>query len=261
MVLFSLCCAVTFLGIVGQDQSMRSTVAALAVGATVGMTLVLKEIRSKVGWEKRPVGSVLSQYVALKVVGWLGGRQRRKLEEDTHNVAQVQEETLLRRLQKHRDTCYGKLHDFKTITGVADFRARHPITTYEHYRELIQRIAAGEDKVLISEKPLILAMTSGTSGASAMLLSTKDTNTEFFLQGVTVCLDAMRKAFPATESLQRTTKFFYTPTLRHSEAGLLIGPNSSTPASSRHMLNLYTTPSPAFEFHSYRGQQLLQVLT
>ena len=62
------------------------------------------------------------------------------------------------------------------------FRARHPITTYEHYRELIKRIAAGEEKVIIAEKPLILAMTSGTSGASAMLLSTKDTNTEFFLQ-------------------------------------------------------------------------------
>lgn len=62
------------------------------------------------------------------------------------------------------------------------FRARHPITTYEHYRELIQRIAAGEDKVITSERPLILAMTSGTSGPSAMLLSTKDTNMEFFLQ-------------------------------------------------------------------------------
>lgn len=63
-----------------------------------------------------------------------------------------------------------------------DFRARHPITTYEHYRELIRRIAVGEEKVIIADKPLILAMTSGTSGASAMLLSTKDTNTEFFLQ-------------------------------------------------------------------------------
>lgn len=66
-------------------------------------------------------------------------------------------------------------------------------------------------------------------------------------QGVTVCLDAMRKAFPATDSLQRTTKLFYSPTFRQSEAGIPIGPNSSTPASSRHMLNLYTTPEPAFE--------------
>lgn len=103
-------------------------------------------------------------------------------------------------------------------------------------------------------------MTSGTSGHSSMLLSTKDTNTEFFLQGVTVCLDAMRTAFPATQSLQRTTKFFYTPTLRQSEAGIPIGPNSSTPASSRHMLNLYTTPAPAFEVPSEKDTLYLHLL-
>lgn len=46
----------------------------------------------------------------------------------------------------------------------------------------MRRVAAGEEKVIIAEKPLILAMTSGTSGPSAMLLSTNDTNTDFFLQ-------------------------------------------------------------------------------
>lgn len=164
---------------------------------------------------------------------------------------------------------------------IKEFQAYHPITTYTHYQDLINRIAAGEEKLIIAEKPLILAMTSGTSGSSAMLLSTKDTNTEFFLQvkslldddddgvahalrkeilliilavcfhqGVTVCLDAMQQAFPETKSLQRTTKFFYTPTFRQSEAGIPIGPNSSTPASSRHILNLYTTPAPAFKVQS-----------
>lgn len=164
---------------------------------------------------------------------------------------------------------------------IKEFQACHPITTYTHYQDLINCIAAGEEKLIIAEKPLILAMTSGTSGSSAMLLSTKDTNTEFFLQvkslldddddgvahalrkeilliilavcfhqGVTVCLDAMQQAFPETKSLQRTTKFFYTPTFRQSEAGIPIGPNSSTPASSRHILNLYTTPAPAFKVQS-----------
>lgn len=164
---------------------------------------------------------------------------------------------------------------------IKEFQAYHPITTYTHYQDLINRIAAGEEKLIIAEKPLILAMTSGTSGSSAMLLSTKDTNTEFFLQvkslldddddgvahalrkeilliilavcfhqGVTVCLDAMQQAFPETKSLQRTTKFFYTPTFRQSEAGIPIGPNSSTPASSCHILNLYTTPAPAFKVQS-----------
>lgn len=239
---------------------MSALVAALALSATAGVAMVLKDISSKLGAEKRPMGSLLSQYLALKVVGWLGRKQRRKLEEDTRNVKQVQEETLLKRLRKYGDTRYGRQYDFRSIKDSADFRARHAITTYEHYRELIERIAAGEDKVIISEKPLILAMTSGTSGRSSMLLSTKDTNTEFFLQGVTVCLDAMREAFPETESLQRTTKFFYTPTFRQSEAGIPIGPNSSTPASSRHMLNLYTTPAPAFEVPSEKDTLYLHLL-
>lgn len=79
--------------------------------------------------------------------------------------------------------CLTSEHCYTDVVSDSDiFRARHPITTYEHYRELIGRIAAGQKKVLIAEKPLILAMTSGTSGPSSMLLSTKDTNNEFFLQ-------------------------------------------------------------------------------
>ncbi|XP_060950709.1 GH3 domain-containing protein [Limanda limanda] len=232
----------------------------LGVCSLVGMAFLWRDVGSKLRGENRTWTGLLGQYVAVKAVGWLGRRQRRRLEEDTLHVKRVQEETLLKRLRKNTDTSYGREFDFSSMKDSASFRARHPITTYEHYRELIRRIAAGEEKVIIAEKPLILAMTSGTSGSSSMLLSTKDTNTEFFLQGVTVCLDAMRQAFPATDSLQRTTKFFYTPTFRQSEAGITIRPNSSTPASSRHMLNLYTTPAPAFEVPSEKDTLYLHLL-
>ncbi|MEQ2165413.1 hypothetical protein GOODEAATRI_016595 [Goodea atripinnis] len=141
-----------------------------------GMAVLWRVISSKQKGDKRTLGSLFSQYVAVKAVGWLGRRQRKKLEADTLKVMQVQEETLLKRLRKNADTFYGRKYNFPCI------KARHPITTYDHYRELVERIAAGEEKVIIAEKPLILAMTSGTSGKSAMLLSTKDTNTEFFLQ-------------------------------------------------------------------------------
>ncbi|XP_039644971.1 GH3 domain-containing protein isoform X1 [Perca fluviatilis] len=247
--------------IIGQHQAMPPPLpAALGVCTLAGMALILRDISSKMKGENRTWSGLLSQYLAVKGMGWLGRRQRKKLEADTLNVKQVQEETLLKRLHKNANTCYGRQYDFNSIQDSDGFRACHPITTYEHYRELIRRIAAGEEKVIIAEKPLILAMTSGTSGASAMLLSTKDTNSEFFLQGVTVCLDAMGGAFPATDSLQRTTKFFYSPTFRQSEAGIPIGPNSSTPASSRHMLNLYTTPAPAFEVPSEKDTLYLHLL-
>ncbi|XP_030629471.1 GH3 domain-containing protein [Chanos chanos] len=233
---------------------------ALGLLSLGGMALIWRDIRWRVKGENRTVGSLLNQYLAVKVVGWLGKRQRDRLETDTQNIQRVQEETLLKRLKKNADTYYGKQYGFHSIKDTESFRQRHPVTGYEHYRTLVQRVAAGEEKVLIAEKPLILAMTSGTSGASSMLLSTKDTNTEFFLQGVAVCLDAMRRAFPASESLQRTLKLFYTPTFRQSEAGIPIGPNSSTPASSRHMLNLYTTPAPAFQVPSERDTLYLHLL-
>lgn len=217
-----------------------------------GMGLIWRDISSMMKGKNRPVSSLLCQYAAVKAVGWLGRRQRRKLEADTLKVKQVQEETLLKRLRKNAETCYGRQYEFSSIEGnertcgrvlllmkeccndvtkwylgfrfyflltqasagtdcqlfkrtrqtpfslsevlsetnlfllnvsdAADFRARHPLTSYEHYAELIRRVAAGEEKVIIAEKPLILAMTSGTSGSSSMLLSTKDTNAEFFLQ-------------------------------------------------------------------------------
>ncbi|XP_037319635.2 GH3 domain-containing protein [Pungitius pungitius] len=232
----------------------------VGVCSLAGMALVWRDVSSRMKGEGRTPGSLLSQYLAVKGVGWLGRRQRKNLEADTLDVKRVQEQTLLMRLRKTADTSYGRQYDFNSIKDSAGYRARHPITTYEHYRELIGRIAAGEENVIIPGKPLILAMTSGTSGPSAMLLSTKDTNTEFFLQGVAVCLEAMGRAFPATDSLQRTTKFFYSPTFRQSEAGIPIGPNSSTPASSRHMLNLYTTPAAAFEVPSEKDTLYLHLL-
>lgn len=256
-----LCFAVLSIAVAINGKAMPSPLpTAVGVCSLAGMALIWRDMSSKMKGGNRTLGSLFSQYIAVKAVGWLGRRQRGKLEADTLKVKQVQEETLLKRLRKNANTCYGRQYDFSSVKDSDGFRARHPITTYEHYHDLIRRIAAGEEKVIIAEKPLILAMTSGTSGRSSMLLSTKDTNTEFFLQGVAVCLEVMRQAFPETDSLQRTTKFFYTPIFRQSEAGIPIGPNSSTPASSRHMLNLYTTPAPAFEVPSEKDTLYLHLL-
>ncbi|CAL8281861.1 unnamed protein product [Merluccius merluccius] len=234
--------------------------AALGVLSAAGPALIWGDIRSKVKGKGRTVSSLVSHYLALKVVCWLGRRQRDRLEADTRDVTRAQRETLLMRLRKNADTLYGKRYDFSSVEDVSTFRDRHPVTDYEHYRDLIGRVAAGEDRVILAERPLVLAMTSGTSAASAMLLSTGDTNSEFFMQGVCVCLDVMRTMFPGTDSLQRTTKFFYNPALCQSEAGIPIGPNSSTPATSRHMLHLYTTPAPAFQVPSERDALYLHLL-
>lgn len=82
--------------------------------------------------ENRTVSSLLSQYLAVKAVDWLGQRQRRKLEADTLNVKQVQEETLLKRLSKNANTSYGRLYDFSSIKGEK---------TQESLKSHLQRVA------------------------------------------------------------------------------------------------------------------------
>nr|XP_015217361.1 PREDICTED: GH3 domain-containing protein [Lepisosteus oculatus] len=220
---------------------------ALLVVVVSAMALLWRDIAWRAKGQRRSLGSLLNHYLGVRVLGWLGRRQRRRLESDTRAVQRVQEETLLGRLRKNAETSYGRLHGFGSIQDGEEFRARHPLTGYEDYRELVERVAGGEVGALTAERPSVLALTSGTSGSCRMLLSTRDTSTEFFLQGVAVCLDAMQRAHPGTQSLQRTAKFFYNPTWRQSEAGIPIGPNSSTPRSSRQLLSLYTTPAPAFE--------------
>lgn len=91
--------------------------AAFGVCSLVGMAFIWRDISSKMKGESRTLSSLLSQYLAVKGVGWLGRRQRRKLEADTLNVKQVQEETLLKRLQKNQHTCYGRQYDFSSIKG------------------------------------------------------------------------------------------------------------------------------------------------
>lgn len=96
---------------------VRLLPASLGVCSLAGMALIWRDISSKMKAENRTVVSLVGQYVAVKAVGWLGKRQRGKLEADTLNVKRVQEATLLKRLKKAADTCYGKKYDFSSITG------------------------------------------------------------------------------------------------------------------------------------------------
>ena len=121
---------------------------------------------------------------------------------------------------------------------------------YAHYEEYIERMMKGETNILTKDQPVIFAVTSGTSGKSSVIPMLKKQQTTFFTQGITVVFDCMRQAFPGSTSFQKDMKFFYTPRLRTSECGIPIGPNSSSPANSKKILNMYSTPIPGYEILS-----------
>jgi len=85
------------------------------------------------------------------------------------NPAATQRGLLLRRLADNARSAYGSEHRFATVTSVADFQRRVPITRYDALAPYIARIAAGEDNVL-SEAPVQLLERSGGSTGSATKL-------------------------------------------------------------------------------------------
>lgn len=77
--------------------------------------------------------------------------------------AQAQEQVLHRLLQIYAQTDYGVQHSAAEIGSIADYRQAFPITTYNEYKPLIDRVMTGEVRLLLSEEPIGWAITRGTT--------------------------------------------------------------------------------------------------
>ena len=80
-----------------------------------------------------------------------------------NDPAKTQGEVLRRLLAIYAQTDYGTQHDAAQVEAIADYRRVFPIATYEDYRPLIQRVMAGEARLLLNEEPIGWAITRGTT--------------------------------------------------------------------------------------------------
>ena len=190
-------------------------------------------------------------YDAMRLGSFLA---RRRHDADCRQFEAVQAELLRARLAANQTTAYGRDHNFDQILSsndvVASFRAMHPLTRPAHYQKYVERIAAGEPRVINAEPEAMLAATSGTSGTRTLLPYTPTMRKEFFTKGILVVFDTLRQSCPeAFASLQRTCKLAFAPVMETTPAGLLVGPNSSGPkdASFKRLLPLYSTPAAGYE--------------
>lgn len=175
---------------------------------------------------------------------------QKKLESATSDVARAQEDFLLKQLRDNADTEYGRLYNFSAIKSAEEFVSVHPLTRYADYKPYVQKMMAGEQSVLTKEKPVIFGVTSGTSGTESIIPMLLKQRGVFFLNGVSVAFMCMSQAFPEVVCLSKILKIFYNPAWRMSEAGIKIGPNSSSPSESKKLLHMYSTPAPAFDILS-----------
>ncbi len=77
--------------------------------------------------------------------------------------AKAQEATLRRLLSIYAQTDYGIQHGAAGITTIEEYRRAFPVATYEDYQPLIQRVMAGELRLLLNEEPIGWAITRGTT--------------------------------------------------------------------------------------------------
>jgi hypothetical protein len=77
--------------------------------------------------------------------------------------AKAQREVLQRLVQAYAQTDYGKQHGASQIETVEEYRRAFPVTTYEEYKPLIQRVMGGEVSLLLNEEPVGWAITRGTT--------------------------------------------------------------------------------------------------
>jgi len=76
---------------------------------------------------------------------------------------EAQPEVLHNLLSMYAETDYGRQHRAGQVETIEDYRRAFPVTTYEDYRPLIQRVMAGETGLLLSEEPVGWAITRGTT--------------------------------------------------------------------------------------------------
>jgi hypothetical protein len=77
--------------------------------------------------------------------------------------ARAQEEVLHRLLKDYAQTEYGAQHGATNIAALADYRRAFPVTSHEGYKPLIERVMAGETRLLLCEEPIGWAITRGTT--------------------------------------------------------------------------------------------------
>ncbi|XP_060065262.1 GH3 domain-containing protein-like [Ylistrum balloti] len=196
------------------------------------------------------IRSKINHYIANAGLAVAGQYQQWKMDKSTKDIKAAQNEILFQRLKKNKDTEYGIKYKFSEVKTREDFVKCHPLTRISHYEDYINRMMSGEKNILTSAQPIIFAVTSGTSGKSSVIPMIKEQRILFFLQGVAVAYNSMIKAYPGSKSIQKNLKLFYTPKMRESPSGIPVGPNSSSPANSKAMLSLYSTPSAGYEILS-----------
>ncbi len=93
------------------------------------------------------------------------GSTLRSFDAHCRALPDTQSRVLSRLVGLNKNSAFGRDHGFSSIRTLSDFQRAVPVSTYEDLQPYIDRSLNGEPNQLTTEKPLMFATTSGTTGA------------------------------------------------------------------------------------------------
>ncbi|HUS40604.1 MAG: GH3 auxin-responsive promoter family protein [Pirellulales bacterium] len=110
---------------------------------------------------------------------WQCRRETRALWRSTRKVEDAQLRVLRKIVSANHDTDFGRAHQFQRIDDEHSFQRHVPPSDYDDYDTYVERIAAGEKKVLTAEPVRLLEPTSGTTRAEKLIPYTDGLRRQF----------------------------------------------------------------------------------
>lgn len=117
----------------------------------------------------------------LANLAWLGANTAgwRRFRAALGRVRRTQEAILGRYLRDQAGSAYGRAHRFSRLRTADDYRGAVPLTSYDDYVPLIEKIAAGETHVLTREPVKLFEPSSGSTRAAKWIPYTASLQAEF----------------------------------------------------------------------------------
>lgn len=113
------------------------------------------------------------------IISWFLKKRKHQIELFVKYPHDVQDELLLRLLDRAKHTEFGKSHYFSTITNYDQFSENVPIQQYESIEPLIERCRKGEQNLFWPTHIKWFAKSSGTTNAKSKFIPVSDEAIEY----------------------------------------------------------------------------------
>ncbi|XP_055340898.1 uncharacterized protein LOC129589979 [Paramacrobiotus metropolitanus] len=207
-----------------------------------------------------PLSITLKKYFRYRKTYFYGMYLSWNLDKDVKDIRKTQEKELLEILEYNADTEYYRNNSIHKVRTRDDLVRRLPLIKYAAIEKYIERMMAGEQKVLTSDKPMHFAETSGTTGKPSRLPFLPKL-WKVFGQYMAVALYYVDKEVPQWKGLERMMRLYYTPlsSLAITPSGATVGPGTAM-KEFFGAENLYTTPAVGYEIANEQTTRYIHLL-